>query len=71
MATVSYNLLDWEETPERFMQCIDARFRMPPPTALLLEVACFTIARFHLARRGILSPEHVSLICSDQDLSIE
>jgi len=31
----------------------------------------FTIAQQQLARRGILSPEHVSLICSDPDPSFE
>jgi len=64
----SYNLPDWEETPEGFTRCLDSLFQITPPTALILDEAFFlTIAQQHLARRGILAPEQVSLICSDPD----
>jgi len=72
IATSSYNLPDWEETPEGFTRCLDGLFLVTRPTALLLDEAFFlTIAQQHLARRGILAPEHVSLICSDPDPSFE
>jgi DNA-binding LacI/PurR family transcriptional regulator len=39
---------------------------------LVLDEALFlNVAMLHLARRGILSPEHVSLACSDPDPSFE
>ena len=31
------------------------------------EAYLFVVAQQHLARRGILSPEHVSLVCNDPD----
>ncbi len=72
ITTGDYNLPEWEESPEGFKQCLDNLFRLTPPTALFLdEVFFFTIAQHYLARRGILSPEHVSLICSDPDPSFD
>ena len=71
-STSTYNLPDWKETPEGFMRCLDGLFQVTPPTALILDEALFlTVAQQHLARRGILSPEHVSLIGSDPDPSFE
>lgn len=72
IATGSYNLPDWEETPEGFKNCIDGLFKVTPPSALILDEALFlAVAQQHLARRGILAPRHVSLICSDPDPSFE
>lgn len=66
----AYHLPDWEETPEGFAQRLDALFSLTPPTALILDEAIFlAVAQQHLARRGILSPEHVSLVCCDADPS--
>lgn len=63
-----YNLPDWDETPEGFKRCLDSLFQVTPPTALFLDEAAFLIiAQQHLARRGILAPQHVSLICCDPD----
>ncbi len=72
LATGPYNLPEWEETPEGFKQCLDGLFRVTPPTALILDEAMFlSVAQQHLARRGILAPNHVSLICADPDPSFE
>lgn len=72
IATSSYNLPDWRETPEGFTRCLDGLFQLTPPTALILDEALFLIvAQQHLARRGILSPEHVSLACFDPDQSFD
>lgn len=70
VATGSYHLPEWQETPEGFQRCLDLLFDITPPTALLLDEAFFLhVAQQHLARRGIHAPEQVSLICSDPDPS--
>lgn len=70
--TGRYNLPDWEQTPEGLRRCLDSLFTLSPPTALVLDRACEYIATHqHLARRGILTPQDVSLICTDDDLSFE
>lgn len=72
MQTGPYNLPDWENNPKGLQAVIGALFRHTPPTALLVsEVAMFHAVRDHLARMGILAPQHVSLICSDFDSSFE
>ena len=64
----SYNLPDWEDSAEGFRSCLDSLFRVTPPSALIIdEVFLFKVAQQHLARRGILAPEHISLVCSDPD----
>ena len=63
-----YNLPDWEETREGFQQLLKSLFRVTPPTALLIdEPAIFAAAQQFLARRRILVPEEVSLVCLDPD----
>jgi DNA-binding LacI/PurR family transcriptional regulator len=68
LATGSYNLPDWEETPEGFHRLLDELFRVTPPTAVIIdEPFLFHSAKNHLARRGILAPDQASLICTDPD----
>ncbi len=68
----SYNKPTWEPTTLGFQRCLDSLFATTPPTALLIdETPLFLAAQNHLARRGILAPEHVSLVCTDQDPSFE
>jgi hypothetical protein len=68
LPTSSYNLPDWEETPEGFHRMLDELFRFTPPTALIIdEPFLFHSAKNHLARRGILAPDRTSLICTDPD----
>lgn len=63
-----YNLPDWEDHPAGFHACLDALFRHTPPTALIIvEPKLFTAAQQHLARKGIVAPEQVSLVCDDPD----
>jgi len=70
--TGSYNLPDWEQTPEGLRRCLDSLFALSPPTALILDRAFEYIATFqHLTRQGILTPRDVSLICTDDDLTFE
>lgn len=64
----SYHLPDWEATPSGFRHCLDSLFSLTPPTALILDEAYqYLVARQYLARRGILAPEHISLVCLDPD----
>ena len=64
----AYHLPDWERGPDGLRRCLDRLFDLTPPTAIFLEEACeFIAAQQHLARRGIIAPEDVSLICSDDD----
>jgi hypothetical protein len=66
--TGPYNLPDWEDTPKGLHRLLDELFRVTPPTALIIdEPFIFHAAKDHLARHGILAPDHVSLICSDPD----
>jgi DNA-binding LacI/PurR family transcriptional regulator len=63
-----YNLPDWEKNPEGLRSCLDSLFTITPPTAIMIDEAPLFIAvQQHLARRGILTPEDVSLICTDPD----
>jgi len=64
--TGPFNLPEWEESVGGFHDLLDQLFRYTPPTALLIsEAPLFIAARDHLARRGILAPDDVSLICDD------
>jgi DNA-binding LacI/PurR family transcriptional regulator len=68
LSTSAYNLPDWDNSAESFRRCFDSSFRITPPTALTIDRASlFVVAQQHLARRGILSPEHVSLVSCDPD----
>lgn len=68
MRTGSYHLPDWKESPQGLRDLLDSLFRHTPPTAMLIGGASlFTTVRNHLARKGILTPEHISLICTDPD----
>lgn len=66
----SYNLPLWEDNCSGFHRCLDALLGRTPPTAFIVsEPMLFHAAKDHLARRGLLAPEHVSLICDDPDLT--
>lgn len=66
--TGSYNLPDWDGTTEGLHKTLDMTFRHTPPTAVIIdEPPIFLSVQHYLARRGILAPEHVSLVCADQD----
>jgi DNA-binding LacI/PurR family transcriptional regulator len=63
-----YNLPHWEETVEGFHSCLDALFRLTPPTALIIdEVPLFAAAQQFLGRRRLRVPEDVSLVSTDYD----
>lgn len=63
----SYNLPEWQETPEGFQIRLEELFRITPPTALILdETPFYFAAQQFLARRRLRVPEDVSLICTDE-----
>ncbi len=64
----AYNLPDWDEGPGGLQRCLDALYQVTPPTALVIaEAHLFLAAQIHLARRGILAPRDVSMLCCDSD----
>jgi DNA-binding LacI/PurR family transcriptional regulator/predicted transcriptional regulator len=64
----AYNLPDWGDSGDGLRGCLDRLFRHTGPTALILDQAILLhTAQAHLARKGILSPEQISLVCSDPD----
>jgi DNA-binding LacI/PurR family transcriptional regulator len=66
--TSSYNLPDWEETPQGFHHLLENLFQLTPPTALIIEETprLFAAMEF-LGRRHIHIPEQVSLVSTDCD----
>ncbi len=70
--TSPYNLSAWSDNPAKFYERLDELFRVTPPTALIVDaVSLFHATRDHLARKGVLAPRDVSLICNDPDPSFE
>jgi DNA-binding LacI/PurR family transcriptional regulator len=69
IATGSYNMPDWDESPEGFVRLLDSLFDGPtPPTALILcEPILYHAAFHHLSQQGLRVPLDVSLICTDYD----
>lgn len=68
LPTGPYNLPEWKDRPEDLHRLLDELFRVTPLTALIIDdPGIFHSAKDHLARRGILAPEQVSLICTDPD----
>lgn len=64
----SYHLPVFGYQPEQLHSCLDTLFKFSPPTAIFVEEVHIMLAmRDHLARRGIIAPRDVSLICLDHD----
>lgn len=65
--TGSYNLPNWDDSPQDLQRLLDSLFEHTPPTALLIdEPAVLLAARDHLARKGIHAPQHLSMACFDK-----
>ena len=70
--TSVYNLPEWGDRPEELQRILDSLFRHTPPTALIIGDEVFFLAvQQHLARLGIVAPDHVSLVCADPNPSFE
>ena len=65
----SYNLPDWEETPQGLHQCLKSLFQLTPPTALIMDEPPLLISALQfLGRRNVRVPEDVSLMANDPDV---
>ena len=63
-----YHLPDWSDRKESLLSCLDSLFKVPPPTALIIQEAPVIAAvQQFLTNRGLKVPDDVSLICSDPD----
>ena len=72
LTTGAYNLPEWENNPEDLRRCLDSLFQSTPPSALIIdEPFLFNMAQQHLARKGILAPQHVSLVCADPESTFD
>ncbi len=72
LPTGPYNLPDWKNDADDLQRCIVSLFRTTPPTALIIdEPFMFNVVQQQLARRGIIAPRDVSLICADPDPSFD
>lgn len=64
--TGSYNLPDWESSPQGLHQALDSMFKITPPSAIFVTDYNLLFPVYtHLLKRGISAPEKVSLICTD------
>ena len=70
--TGAYHLPDWEESAEGLQAMLDSIFQHTPPTAMIIQcVYLYNAVRHYLGNRGILVPDHISLLCSDPDTAFE
>lgn len=68
IVTGTYNLPDWEESPQGFRQSLDMLFQHTPPTAFLIPATSLTVAVLqYCAINSIVIPRDLSLICMDPD----
>jgi len=66
--TGSYNMPDWDDTPEGFHQCLKKLFQFSPPTAIITdEPSQYLAAMQFCVNRGLRVPHEVSLMCNDSD----
>ena len=72
LETGPFNLPHWDDSPSGLRACLDSLFRHTPPTALIIcEPQILQATQQFLARRSILIPEHVSLLCTYPDLTFD
>lgn len=66
--TGPYNMPNWDGAVGGIRRILDEMLCLTPPTAILIdEPQIFLPVQHDLARRGILAPEQVSLVATDQD----
>ena len=63
-----YSMPRFKDTPKGFNRCLESLFATTPPTAVIIlnPELLFAVQQF-MARRKLLVPEDVSLICGDPD----
>lgn len=66
IASSSYNLPDWGDSPAEMNKMLESLFRYTPPSALILsEVSQFFATMQWLSQVGLSAPKQVSLACMD------
>ncbi len=64
----AYNLPDWKDNRESFLQLLESLFKHTPPTALIIDdTPLFFAAHNFLAQRGLSAPRDLSMISLDPD----
>ena len=64
----SFNLPDWEETPEGLCALLAELFRVTPPSALVIdEVQLWVAVQQYLVAQSIRVPEQLSMVATDYD----
>lgn len=64
----SYNLPDWDDSPEGLERILESLFRVTPPTAIItLDPSHCVAALMFLGNLGLAVPRDVSLICTCPD----
>lgn len=68
IGTGSYNIPDWDDTPEGLEIIINSLCMHTPPTAILVgDATMFHATQLHLAQRGLFAPHNISLFCFDHE----
>jgi DNA-binding LacI/PurR family transcriptional regulator len=68
ITTGSYHLPEWSSRIPDFHRCLESLFGKTPPTAMIIDESVhFLAAQLFLARKGIVAPRDVSMICLDPD----
>jgi DNA-binding LacI/PurR family transcriptional regulator len=66
----NFNLPDWGESAAGLHSMLTELFRVTPPTALIIvESELMHAIHQFMSRSGLRSPEDLSLLCCDEDLS--
>jgi DNA-binding LacI/PurR family transcriptional regulator len=64
----SFNMPDWDASPEGLVEFLHACYLITPPSAFLIDESyLFQAVKHQLASRGIRCPRDVSLVCTDPD----
>ncbi|PXA04647.1 hypothetical protein DDZ13_05600 [Coraliomargarita sinensis] len=70
--TGTYNLPDWEESPEGFHRCLDELFRITPPTAFLIgDWLLFLALQNYLGWVRKDKSDGIDLICTDSNPALK
>lgn len=65
IATSTYNLPDWEDSPMGLHICLSSLFKFTAPTAMVIStLEIYAAVQQFLTHRGIRVPQDISLICS-------
>lgn len=65
-----YNMPCFNDTPEDLQRCLSSLFATTPPTAIVaMNSEIFMAVQQFVARRNLLCPERVSIMCGDPDPS--